>query len=84
MNMINEYLTTGTYTEQATNHIVVVCDVVNHTWNNAQQMQEACPPSVIYREVIEGKAHVRYSMPLDLFKAKYTAIEKQSFATDNL
>ena len=82
--MINEYLAPGTYTANDTNHIVVVCDVVNHTWNGAQQMQEAQPPIVVYREVIEGKLHVRYSMSLDLFKTKFTAVDQKSFSTDEL
>ena len=80
--MINEYLAPGTYTENGTNHIVVVTDVVNHMWNPTKEMQEATPPMVIYRELIEGKSHVRYSIHLGLFKAMFAPIEKKIFSTD--
>ena len=76
MNWINEYLTPGTYTENDTNHIVVVCDVVNHVWNVDKQLQEFTEtPLVIFRNLIDvEKQHKRYSMPLDLFKTKFTAV----------
>jgi len=77
MNRINEYLEPGTYQDK--DGMVVVLDVVTHTWNSVVELPEALPsPLVIVRDLNtvgkEVKIHKRMSYPLEVFKIKFKRV----------
>jgi hypothetical protein len=73
---INPWIRPGTYTENGTNHIVVVYDVCTQLYHTEKQLMEHLEtPLVIFRDLVTKKdEHKRYAMPLNAFTEKYTAI----------
>ena len=73
MNRINEYLEPGVYSEG--DNLVVLVDVLTHSWNSVEGLQEALPvPIVMVRNLNELKDHVRMGYPIDVFKEKFSQI----------
>ncbi len=76
MNLINAYIIPGPYADAITGEIIVVVDVVTHSFNTAAQRQQAIPdPYVVWRPLmVEGAPkHERFSMPLSEFFKHYHA-----------
>lgn len=66
-------LEAGVYWEGDHNALIVVTDVISHTWNNETQSQERLSdPDVIYRDLVfMVDKFINYKMPLTVFKSKF-------------
>jgi hypothetical protein len=69
MKWINSYLQPGVYRHLHTGALVVVTDVITHTWSATHQLHELAPePLVIWRPLIEpANEHVSNATPLCVF-----------------
>lgn len=75
MNRINVFgIEPGAYVDEK-DFKVVVLDVVTHQYNPVVGLEEALPtPSVLVRNAVELKEHIRYLYPIEIFKAKFKPI----------